>query len=129
MGCWVIKELKETEETLSREELLELLEKGIAYHNQDLSWEERNLVETYLKKAKGDNGEDAITLENHLAFRKTLLLYDWIKGSREIETKAIEQEYGLYGGAIYRLGEGFSWLADSLAEIAESEGWGEGREE
>ena len=76
-----------------------------------------------------ENGEDAITLENHLAFRKTLLLYDWIKGSREIETKAIEQEYGLYGGAIYRLGEGFSWLADSLAEIAGNEDWGEEREE
>jgi len=75
-----------------------------------------------------DNEEGAITLENHLAFRKTLLLYDWIKGSREIETKAIEQEYGLYRGAIYRLGEGFSWLADSLAEIAGNEGWGEGRE-
>lgn len=75
-----------------------------------------------------DNGREAITLENHLAFRKTLLLYDWIKGSREIETKAIEQEYGLYGGAIYRLGEGFSWLADSLAEIAGNEGWEEGRE-
>lgn len=75
-----------------------------------------------------DNGREAITLENHLAFRKTLLLYDWIKGSREIETKAIEEEYGLYGGAIYRLGEGFSWLADSLAEIAGNEGWEEGRE-
>ena len=30
---------------------------------------------------------------------------------------------------IYRLREGFSWLADSLAAIAESEGWKKGREE
>ena len=45
-----IGELSEMEETLSRDELLELLPKGIAYHNRDLSWEERNLVETYLKK-------------------------------------------------------------------------------
>jgi len=47
-----IKELEEMEETLSHDELLILLEKGIAYHNQDLSWEERNLVETYLKKGE-----------------------------------------------------------------------------
>ena len=82
-----------------------------------------------LKKVKGDNGEGAITSENQLAFKKTLLLYDWIKGSKEIKTKTIEQKYDLYRGAIYRLGEGFSWLADSLAAIAESEGWKKGREE
>ncbi len=82
-----------------------------------------------LKKVKGDNEEEAITSENHLAFKKTLLLYDWIKGSKEIKTKTIEQKYDLYRGAVYRLGEGFSWLADSLAAIAESEGWKKGREE
>ncbi|GAG63983.1 unnamed protein product, partial [marine sediment metagenome] len=47
-----LKELATMEETLSRDGLLKLLEKGIAYHNQDLSWEERNLVETYLKKGE-----------------------------------------------------------------------------
>ncbi|MBU4350622.1 DEAD/DEAH box helicase, partial [bacterium] len=47
-----IGELGEMEETLSRDELLELLPKGVAYHNQDLSCEERNLVETYLKKGE-----------------------------------------------------------------------------
>jgi helicase len=60
-----IGELKEMEETLSREELLELLEKGIAYHNQDLSWEERNLVETYLKK-----GEIKIVCATNCRYRK-----------------------------------------------------------
>ena len=30
----------------------DLLEKGIAYHNADLSWEERNLIEAYLKKGE-----------------------------------------------------------------------------
>ena len=45
-----IDELNEMEETLYRDELLEMFPKGIAYHNQYLSWEERNLVETYLKK-------------------------------------------------------------------------------
>jgi helicase len=82
-----------------------------------------------LKKVKEDNEEAAITSENHLAFEKTLLLYDWIKGSREIKTKTTEQKYELYRGAIYRLGEGFSWLADSLAALAESEGWKKGRED
>jgi len=81
-----------------------------------------------LKKVKGNNEEEAITSENHLAFEKTLLLYDWIKGSKEIKTKTIEQKYDLYRGAIYRLGEGFSWLADSLSAIAESEGWKKGRD-
>ncbi|GAB4112581.1 MAG: hypothetical protein Kow00103_02310 [Candidatus Caldatribacteriota bacterium] len=44
-----ISELSRMEETSSRDELLFLLEKGIAYHNADLSWEERKLIEDYLK--------------------------------------------------------------------------------
>ena len=44
-----IAELSRMEETRSRDELLYLLKKGIAYHNADLSWEERNLVENYLR--------------------------------------------------------------------------------
>lgn len=36
-----IKELHQMEDTLSRAELLELLGKGVAYHNPDLSWEEK----------------------------------------------------------------------------------------
>ena len=47
-----IYELSRLEESRSRDELLYLLEKGIAYHNADLSWEERNLIETYLKKGE-----------------------------------------------------------------------------
>jgi helicase len=74
-----------------------------------------------------EQGKEVGTPEDYLAFKKTHLLYDWIKGSKDIKT--MEQEYGLYGGgAIYRLGGGFSWLADSLAEIAESEGWKRDRE-
>ncbi|PKP55080.1 hypothetical protein CVT91_16650, partial [Candidatus Atribacteria bacterium HGW-Atribacteria-1] len=71
--------------------------------------------------------EEAIPQEGNLAFKKTCLLYDWIKGDKDIKT--IEQENGLYGGAVQILGEGFSWLADSLMEIAENEGWRKGREE
>ena len=66
-------------------------------------------------------------MEERLSFKKTLLLYDWIRGNKNVKT--IEQEYNLYRGAIYRLGEGFSWLADSLAAIAENAGWKKGRKE
>ncbi|MGB2783429.1 MAG: DEAD/DEAH box helicase, partial [Atribacterota bacterium] len=47
-----LKELKEMEDTLSRDELRETLEKGIAHYNQNLSWEERNLIETYQKEGE-----------------------------------------------------------------------------
>ncbi|MDD5015540.1 MAG: DEAD/DEAH box helicase [Atribacterota bacterium] len=70
-----------------------------------------------MKKEK----EEATSLEEYITFKKTHLLYDWIMGEKSV--KEIEQEYGLYRGCIYRLGEGFSWLADSLAAIAESVGW------
>lgn len=77
-----------------------------------------------LKKCKGD---EVLSLEKHLSFKKILLLYDWIRGNKNVKT--IEQEYNLYQGAIYRLGEGFSWLADSLAAIAENTGWKKKRKE
>ncbi|MBA7545632.1 hypothetical protein ES705_38001 [subsurface metagenome] len=76
-----------------------------------------------LKKIK----EDSIPLEDYLAFKKTCLLYNWIKGDKDNET--IEQENGLYGRVVQILGEGFSWLADNLVEIAKNEGWRKGREE
>ena len=40
------------EETLSRDELLKPLKKGIAFYNQDLSYKERNLIETRFKKGE-----------------------------------------------------------------------------
>lgn len=76
-----------------------------------------------LKKIK----KNPIPLEDSLTFKKTLLLFDWIKRGKDIET--IEQENGLYEDAIQVLREGFSWLADSLAAIAESEGWRKTRKE
>jgi helicase len=77
-----------------------------------------------LKNCKQD---EVFSLEEHLSFKKTLLLYDWIIGNENVKT--IEQEYNLYQGAIYRLGEGFSWLADSLAAIAENANWKKKRKE
>jgi len=69
------------------------------------------------------NGEDChleLDIEDYLSIKKVLLLYDWI-GNREI--KEIEEAYKIYGGTIRKLGEGFSWLADSLGGVAESLGW------
>jgi len=70
--------------------------------------------------------ERVFTLENYLAFKKTLLLYDWI-GSKKV--KSIEEEYSLCRGSIQYLAEGFSWLAESLANLAEIADWKEEREE
>ena len=70
-----------------------------------------------IKKEK----EEITSLEEYITFKKTHLLYDWIMGKKSVKT--IEQEYDLYRGCIYRLGEGFSWLANSLSAIAESVGW------
>jgi len=70
--------------------------------------------------------ETVFTLENYLAFKKTLLLYDWI-GSKKV--KSLEEEYHLYRGSIQYLAEGFSWLAESLANLAEIVDWKEEREE
>ncbi|MBU4314745.1 MAG: DEAD/DEAH box helicase, partial [Actinobacteria bacterium] len=65
--------------------------------------------------------EEINSLEDYITFMKTHLLYDWVEGKKSVKT--IEEEYGLYRGCIYRLGEGFSWLADSLLAIAESVDW------
>jgi helicase len=70
-----------------------------------------------MKKEK----EETTSLEDYITFKKTHLLYDWVEGKKSV--KEIEEEYGLYRGCIYRLGEGFSWLADSLSAITESMGW------
>ena len=77
-----------------------------------------------LKNCKGD---EVFSLEENLSFKKTLLLYNWVNGVKNVKT--IEQEYNLFRGAIYRLGEGFSWLADTLAAIAENSNWKKKRKE
>jgi len=65
--------------------------------------------------------EEINSLEDYITCKKTHLLYDWMEGKKSVKT--IEEEYNLYRGCIYRLGEGFSWLADSLSAIAESVDW------
>ena len=73
------------------------------------------------KFIKKHRDEEKPSLEDFMAYKKTLLLYDWVSGKKSV--KVMEQEYVLHRGCICRLGEGFSWLADSLAAIAEMEGW------
>ena len=47
-----IEELKTFEESYSRDLLLSFLSHGIAIHNADLSWEERDFVERYYRKGE-----------------------------------------------------------------------------
>lgn len=58
--------------------------------------------------------------EDYLSIKKVLLLYNWISDK---EIKEIEEEYQIYNGAIQKLVEGFSWLADALGAIAKSLDW------
>jgi len=74
-----------------------------------------------------EKDEETSTLVDHLSCKKILLLYDWIKGNKEM--KSLEQGYLLYERDILRLAEGFGWLADSLAAIAESGCWKKKRKE
>ena len=61
--------------------------------------------------------EENTSLEDYILYKKTHLLYDWVMEKNSV--KKIEEEYALYRGCIYKLAEGFSWLADSLSAIAE----------
>ena len=105
-------------EEIHAERILKLI---FQQNEQDKKLYQKKII---LKNCKQD---EVFSLEEHLSFKKTLLLYDWIIGNENVKT--IEQEYNLYQGAIYRLGEGFSWLADSLAAIAENANWKKGRKE
>ena len=47
-----MEELKSFEDSFSKDLLLSLISKGIAIHNADLSWEERDLVERYFRRGE-----------------------------------------------------------------------------
>jgi helicase len=57
----------------------------------------------------------ALRLEHHRAFKRTLLLHDWIT-KKELLT--IEQQYGLLSGAIQRLVDDAVWLMGCLIDTA-----------
>ena len=105
-------------EEIHAERILQLI---FQQNEQDKKLYQKKIL---LKNCKED---EVFSLPEHLSFKKTLLLYDWVTGVKNVKT--IEQEYNLYQGAIYRLGEGFSWLADSLAVIAENSNWKKKRKE
>jgi helicase len=56
------------------------------------------------------------------AAKKTLMMADWLSSAR---TKDIEQKYQVFSGVIKRVGEDFSWLAETLASLARAAGWPE----
>ncbi|MBI5546933.1 MAG: hypothetical protein HY901_23875, partial [Deltaproteobacteria bacterium] len=58
------------------------------------------------------------------AFKKTMLLQDWI-GEEPI--RELEARYQLWGGAIARIALDYSWLADGLAATCGAVGWSEER--
>ncbi|MBE3127092.1 MAG: DEAD/DEAH box helicase, partial [Candidatus Atribacteria bacterium] len=134
---------------LSNLEIITLLTKSSEGKNIPIPFPQFNQITDYYKKDNwkydyqkkmtelvSDRGEEGkeiyqdileldgenhyLKIEDYLSIKKALLLYDWI-GDKEI--KEIEEVYKIYGGAIRKLGEGFSWLADSLGAIADDLGW------
>ncbi|GAI16261.1 unnamed protein product, partial [marine sediment metagenome] len=75
-----LKELKEMEDTLSRDELRGTLGKGIAHYNQNLSWEERNLIEVYQKEGeiKVICATSIMTMGINLHFKNVIIAMDKI---------------------------------------------------
>ena len=54
--------------------------------------------------------------------KKAMMLHKWISPS---DTREVENEYFIYSGAIKRGGEDFSWLAETLVDLAREMKWPE----
>jgi replicative superfamily II helicase len=54
------------------------------------------------------------------AVKKAIMMNRWIS---KAETKEIENSYQVFSGAIKRVGEDFSWLAETLASLAKEIRW------
>jgi len=65
--------------------LLNLLEKGIAYYNSDLAWEEKDLIETYVKKGEIKVVCAAITLAMEISptFKNMILATERLSIEKE----------------------------------------------
>jgi len=70
-----IDEFYQIKDTPSREKLLTLLEKGIAYYNSDLTWEEKGLIENYVRKReiKVICTTTSLTMEINPTFKNVIL--------------------------------------------------------
>ncbi len=55
-----------------------------------------------------------------MIMKKTLLLYDWVRGVKTVE---MEDRFQCYTGTIANLGREFAWLAETLTAIAKVLGW------
>jgi helicase len=64
--------------------------------------------------------QSGVEYEAALAYKKTLLLTDWIE---ELPAAEIERRFHTWAGALRRLGEEFGWLVDALAAVAHAVGW------
>jgi helicase len=82
--------------------------------------QEEEYKEIYQDIVGRDKEKISLDDQDYLSLKKAVLLYDWI-GEKEI--RELEEEHKIYGGSIQKLGEEFSWLADSLRAAAESLGW------
>jgi len=58
--------------------------------------------------------------EKERAIKKALMMSRWIS---KAETKEIENSYEVFSGAIKRVGEDFSWLAETLTALARDIQW------
>jgi len=61
-----------------------------------------------------------LAYEEERAIKKALMLHKWISPS---DTREIENDFFIYSGAIRRVGEDFSWLAETLADLAREMDW------
>jgi len=61
-----------------------------------------------------------LSQEKERAVKKALMMNRWISPA---ETKEIENSYEVFSGAIKRVGEDFSWLAEPLASLAREIRW------
>jgi len=61
-----------------------------------------------------------LSQEKERAVKKALMMNRWISNA---ETKEIENSYEVFSGAIKRVGEDFSWLAETLASLAKEIRW------
>jgi helicase len=93
------------------------------YYNQIgelIADQEEGYKEIYQDIVGRDKEKISLDDQDYLSLKKAVLLYNWI-GEKEI--RELEEEHKIYGGSIQKLGEEFSWLADSLRTAAESLGW------
>jgi len=64
-----------------------------------------------------------LAYEEDTAIKKTLILSEWVTAKA---TSEIEQAHQIHSGAIRRIGEEFSWLAEAASAIASATGWPKG---